>query len=208
MLGRKKADQAPGRTGSTAALAVPTTGPGEVTSPTRPGAKNRPTPSRREAEAARKRPIVPSDRDAAKKDARQREREQRARHREALNAGEEWALGIRDRGAQRRYVRDVVDARWNIGEFLLPIMIIALPISLLPSRWAATFALAVLYGMVAITILDVVLLSRRINTAIRQKFGEEPQRGTGWYVFSRSVQLRAGRIPRPQVPRGGQPRTR
>ncbi|WP_040161305.1 DUF3043 domain-containing protein [Mobilicoccus massiliensis] len=169
----------------------------------RPGAKNRPTPSRREAEAARRRPIVPADREAAKKDSRRREREERAKYREAMYRGEEWALGPRDRGPQRRFVRDMVDSRWNVGEFLLPLMIIALPISMLPYRWAYIAGFTVLYGMIALTVLDVLLLTRRVKKAVREKFGEEPAKGTAWYVFSRSVQLRAGRMPRPQVTRGG-----
>lgn len=202
VFGRKKKEGEPTRTGSTAASAASMT---EASSPVRPGAKNRPTPSRREAEAARRRPLVPADREAAKRDSRQRERAERSKYREAMYRGEEWALGPRDKGAQRRFIRDIVDARWNIGEFLLPIMIVALPISLLPYGWAYTLGFAVLYGMLFVTILDVVLLVRRVKKAVLAKFGEEPQRGTGWYVFSRSVQLRAGRVPRPQVTRGGQP---
>ena len=179
----------------------------EPVAPARPGAKNRPTPSRREAEAARRRPIVPADREAAKKESRERERAERARYREGMYRGEEWALGPRDRGRQRRFVRDVVDSRWNIGEFLLPVMIVALPLSLLRYSWAYTAGFAVLYGMMIVTVLDVVLLDRRIKKEIRARFGEEPARGTFWYVFSRSVQMRAGRIPRPQVTRKGEPTT-
>ncbi|GAB49510.1 hypothetical protein MOPEL_130_01170 [Mobilicoccus pelagius NBRC 104925] len=175
--------------------------------PVRPGAKNRPTPSRREAEAARKRPIVPADRKAAKQESRQKERAERARYREGMYRGEEWALGPRDQGPQRRLVRDLVDSRWNVGEFLLPIMIVALPISMLPNRWAYIVGFVVLYGMIVLTVLDAVLLARRAKNEIRSRLGEEPAKGTFWYVFSRSVQMRAGRVPRPRVTRKGAPMT-
>ncbi len=176
----------------------------ETASPVRPGAKNRPTPSRREAEAARRRPIVPADREAAKKESRQKERAERARYREGMYRGEQWALGPRDRGPQRQLIRDIIDSRWNIGEFLLPVMIVALPLSLLRYSWAYTAGFAVLYGMMIVTILDTVFLSRRIKKEISERLGEEPSRGTFWYVFSRSVQMRPGRVPRPRVTRKGE----
>ncbi len=201
VFGRKKDEETTGRTGSTAAT------PTGVTSPVteaRPGAKNRPTPSRREAEAARRRPIVPADRDAAKRDSKVREREQRNKHREAMYRGEDWALGPRDKGAQRALVRDIVDSRWNLGEFLLPIVIIALPISLLPYQWAYISGFVILYGMLIATAIDAFLLNRRVKREIHDTLGEDPQPGTGWYVFSRSSQLRGGRIPRPRVSRKGE----
>lgn len=179
----------------------------EPASSVRPGAKNRPTPSRREAEAARRRPIVPPDREAAKKQSRERERAERARYREGMYRGEEWALGPRDRGPQRQLIRDVIDSRWNIGEFLLPVMIVALPLSLLRNTWAYTAAFAVLYGIMIVTVLDIVFLDRRIRTEIRTRLGQQPAKGTFWYVFSRSVQMRAGRVPRPRVTRKGEPMT-
>ena len=52
--------------------------------------KGRPTPSRREAEAARKQQVkIPKDPKAAKAAAREREREDRSRSRAAMMAGDE-----------------------------------------------------------------------------------------------------------------------
>lgn len=207
MFGRNKNEQAAPRTGSSVigARSRPAAESPVVESPTREGAKNRPTPSRREAEAARRRPIVPADREAAKKQEKARVREERVKHREAMYRGEEWALAPRDRGPERAFVRDMVDSRWNLGEFLLPVMVIGLPVSLLPYSWAQLTGLVVLYGMLLATIVDLVFLNRRIATAVRAKFGHAPARGTWYYVFSRAVQLRGGRVPRPRVARGGAP---
>ncbi|WP_226344902.1 DUF3043 domain-containing protein [Agilicoccus flavus] len=165
----------------------------------RPGAKNRPTPSRREAEAARRRPLVPADRKAAQARSREQEREQRLRLREAMAAGEEWALPARDRGPQRAYIRDYIDARWNVAEFLLPIMIIGLPISLVPNAIAIGYSLV--YGALLVAILDVTVLWFGLKKRLRARFGE-PERGSLWYVISRAMQIRPGRIPRPRVKRG------
>ena len=41
---------------------------------------------------------------------------------------------MRDKGPVRRFIRDYVDARWNIGEFMLPVMLIVLALSLRAPR--------------------------------------------------------------------------
>ncbi|MGZ4697907.1 MAG: DUF3043 domain-containing protein, partial [Oryzihumus sp.] len=64
----------------------------ETTVAERPGAKNRPTPRRRDQEAARKKPLVPTDRKAAANDARLKAREARARQRAAMMTGDEAHL--------------------------------------------------------------------------------------------------------------------
>src|SRR3954454_3917605 len=82
----------------------------------RPGAKGRPTPKRSVSQAANKRPLVPSGRDrkTAGRASREQLREQRMRQRQAMITGDERYLPARDAGPQRRYVRDYIDARWNI----------------------------------------------------------------------------------------------
>ncbi len=65
----------------------------------RPGAKNRPTPKRSVAEAANKRPLVPTDRKNAGKASREQLRDQRARQRQAMLSGDERHLPARDAGA-------------------------------------------------------------------------------------------------------------
>lgn len=171
----------------------------------RPGAKNRPTPTRREAQAARQRPLVPADRKAARNASRAKERVERNRMREGMYAGEQWALPARDRGPQRAFVRDVVDARWNLSEFLLPIMVIGLPISLIPNRTAVLVGYVIVYGAVLLAITDGFFLWASVKKRVQAKFGTHPQKGTLWYVISRAMQIRPGRVPRPQVKRGQYP---
>lgn len=164
--------------------------------------KGRPTPTRREAEAARRQPLVPADRKEAQRKSREKLREDRYRHRLAMEAGEEWALPAKDRGPQRKFIRDYIDARWSFAEFLLPIMIIGLPISLIGNRAALTIGYALVYGAILVAILDTTLLWRRLKKRVQAKFGEDPARGSLWYVISRSMQIRPGRLPKPKVRRG------
>ncbi len=189
MFKRKKDEQAP---------VLP--GP-EEDPPRRAGPKNRPTPSRREAEAARRRPLVPEDRKAASQESRARMRAERTRQREAMIRGEQWALPPRDRGPQRQFVRDFIDARWSVAEFLLPIMIIGLPVSLLPGG-AVVVGYAIVYGALVGAIVDTTVLWFRLKRAIRARFDADPQPGTLWYATSRAIQIRPGRMPRPRHKRG------
>ena len=84
--------------------------------PGREGAKNRPTPRRREQEAARKRPLVVADRKAARQADRLKRREASAKMRQAMVTGDDAHLPARDKGPERRFIRDHVDARWNLGD--------------------------------------------------------------------------------------------
>ena len=168
----------------------------------RTAGKGHPTPTRREAEAARRQPLVPVDRKAAKRRSREKLREDRYKHRLALEAGEEWALPSKDRGPQRRYIRDYIDARWSFAEFLLPIMVVGLPISLIGNRTALMVGYGLVYGALAFAILDTTILWQKLKRRVRERFGEDPQRGSLWYVITRAMQIRPGRLPKPKVKRG------
>ena len=168
--------------------------------PKRPQGKGRPTPKRREAEAANRRPLV-QDTKGKSPEQKAKIRAERARAREGMMRGEEKYLMERDRGPERRFLRDAVDVRWNIGEILLPAMIIILAVSLLPFDWTRTLFLLA-YAVMIFGLLDSWLLWRRTRTRFVEAFGREPGRGSAWYVMLRSFQMRMSRVPRPAVQRG------
>src|SRR5699024_7072324 len=95
--------------------------------------KGRPTPKRRDQEAANRRPLISDDRKVSKQQHKQAVAEERARMRRALDTGEEKYLPARDKGPQRRYVRDYVDARWGLGEWLIIGVLVFLGLSFVPS---------------------------------------------------------------------------
>lgn len=186
------------------------------THPEREGAKNRPTPKRREAQAANLRPIVPSDRKAAAKAARERARRQRDTERVAVVRGDEGHLPARDAGPERRMVRDLVDARWNFGELYLPFMLLFVVGILIPIigkmsvQNRASFSLTsslLLYLLILVLTLDTFIMWRRVRTALRERFGQElVLRGLFAYSLSRSVMIRRWRRPPTRVARGEAPR--
>ena len=184
--------------------------------PERAGAKNRPTPKRRVAEAARKRPLVVADRKAAGKVDKDRAREARAKQREALVTGDDAHLPVRDKGPHKRFVRDVVDARWNLGEWYLVLAMVAVLLVLLPGPLGLgaaqlvqlqLWSTLVLWGTVLLCGIDAFLLSRVLKKQLRARFGDDvTTKGNVSYGVLRSFQIRRWRLPKPQVARGQTPR--
>jgi hypothetical protein len=181
------------------------------------GGKGRATPTRREAEQRNRRPVVgapPPPKGATRAERKAQRaarsaaaREARVRNRIALANGDERALPARDRGPVRRWVRDYVDARRNLGEFFLPVALISILIGFTAIDVARVLSLIVLYVMVLAIAVDSFLLSRRLKRLVRAKFGEKETSGTGTYGVMRALQLRRARMPKPQVERGKYPPT-
>jgi len=174
--------------------------------PDRPGAKNRPTPRRRDAEAANRRPLVPVDRKAAARADREARRQAGLESRQAMLTGDEARMPPRDRGPVRRHIRDFIDARFSLGELLLPAMVIALALSLFQTYWTLSIVFLLVYGILGASILDAWLMWRRLKRQLIEKFGASGiPGGSGWYAAMRVFQLRPTRMPRPVVARGQYP---
>ncbi|WP_426624373.1 DUF3043 domain-containing protein [Leifsonia sp. McL0607] len=168
--------------------------------------KGAPTPTRREQEAARKRPLVPTDRKEAARAARTKQAEAREKARVGMAAGDERYLTARDRGPQRRYVRDYVDARFSIGEFLIPIMLLVIVLSFLPWPFMQLWGLVALWAFFLIAVIDCIVLGFLVTKKVGDKFGKtKVERGLKWYSAMRALQLRVMRLPKPQVKRGHYP---
>lgn len=175
------------------------------------GGKGHATPSRKEREAANKRPLVPSDRRAASKANRAATAAARERARIGMANGDERYLPRRDQGPQRRFVRDYIDARWNIGELMVPLMLIVVLATFADSFTIGTMSLAeigvlTMWGFIFVVLIDGFVLNVIIRRRVQQKFGAgNAERGLGWYAAMRSIQLRPMRMPKPQVRRGQYP---
>jgi len=167
--------------------------------------KGRPTPTRREKELARQRPLVSSDRAEARKNARAAMQVERDKQRIGMAAGDEKYLPARDRGVQKRYVRDYVDARFNVGELLIPIMVVVIILTAFPSATVQVPAMLLLYGFFALAVGDAIFAGARVTKKLKAKFGEDKVEKVRWYTAMRAFQLRIMRLPKPQVKRGAYP---
>ena len=162
--------------------------------------KGRPTPKRKDAESKRKvstlAPIVTKDQKRASKALA---RQTRIAARAAYLRGDEAALPARDRGPARRYVRNFVDSRRSIGEYFLPIIFVVLVLTLFPIAVVQVGAVALMYAVLVIAVIDGIFLSRKIRKAVAAKFPGTSTKGLGMYAWLRSTQMRRLRAPHPQV---------
>ena len=162
--------------------------------------KGRPTPKRKDAESKRKvsslAPIVSKEQ---KRAAKALARQDRVAQRAAYMRGDESALPLRDRGPARRFVRNYVDSRRSTGEYFLPTIFVVLVLTLVQSKVIQLGAIALMYAMLLIAVVDGILLTRKIRKEVTSQFPGTDTKGLGMYAWLRSTQMRRLRAPLPQV---------
>jgi len=168
-----------------------------------PDKKGRPTPKRKEAEAARKvSSLAPASTKAEKAKAKEAARAARIAQRAAYVRGDESALPLRDKGPVKKFVRNYVDSRRSVGEYFLPIIFFVLILTLIPSKVFQLTSILVMYSVLLISVVDGFLLSRKLKKVVAQKFPDAEVKGLGMYGWLRSTQMRRMRTPRPAIKRG------
>ena len=171
----------------------------------RPGAKGRPTPTRKEAEAAaRARAKVPRTRKEQLAAQRAARGESSARMREAMKTGDERYLPARDRGPVRRFIRDFVDSRFTLIELMVPILIISMVLGYSGNPTMMRAGNTLLFATLVLILMDAVFLRFRLRRELARRFPDESQKGTTLYAVMRSMQMRFMRLPKAQA-RIGQP---
>lgn len=174
--------------------------------PAREGAKGRPTPTRKEAEAAaRERAKLGMDKKTAQKLVREGRTAQAAKMREAMRTGEERYLPARDQGPVKRFVRDFIDSRLCVAEGLLPLLVLIMALSYSGNDSLRNIGSWIWSAVVVLLIVDTSWLIFRMRRALRERFPDEDLRGTTFYAVLRAMQLRFMRQPKPQVGLGGKP---
>jgi hypothetical protein len=174
-----------------------------MTNDSLPQKKGRPTPKRRDAESARKTfTLAPAHSKEEKARQKAAARAARVAQRAAYLRGDENALPLRDRGPVKKFVRNYVDSRRSIGEFFLPIIGVVLIISLFPYALSKVIGVVLMYTVLFASIVDGILLSRKIKREVTARFPSESLKGIGMYGWLRSTQMRRMRAPKPGVSAG------
>ena len=171
------------------------------------GGKGRATPKRRDAETARKQRLAPpkNRKEAA---ARQREKANSSREkmRTALQTGDDRYLPKRDQGPVKRFIRNYVDARVSVAEFLLPLLVLIMVLQYSGNAQMLTFSTILWEVTILMVALDTIWLLMRLKRALRAKFPDEDLKGATFYTVTRALQLRPLRMPKPKVKIGGAPK--
>ncbi len=159
-------------------------------------AKGRPTPKRSEVEARRRmKALAPANTKEAKAVQRDAAKQARRTQRAAYLRGDERAMPARDRGPARRYARETVDSRRNVGEYFLPVVLVVLALSAVPNPKIRLGATIFMYLLLASAIVDGFLLSRHIKKEVEKRFPAQSTKGLRMYAWLRSTQLRRLRTP-------------
>lgn len=162
--------------------------------------KGRPTPARKEREAARKKPLVAPRTKEGRKAAAEERRKANLAAREGYAAGDDRYLTKRDAGPVKRLIRDYVDSRWfTTGEILLPSMVLAVFITAPGLADILNVVVLVIFGLF---LLESFLLTLGVKKIIVKKYGSKEDKGVWLYVAFRALYPRFFRLPRPQVKRG------
>lgn len=167
------------------------------------GGKGRPTPTRREAEAAAKlRAKVGQDKKEAAKQLRARRGEQNAKMRQGMKSGDERFLPARDQGVVRRFVRDRIDSRLCMAEFLLPLLLVIMALQYSGQPSMQRFSNGLWSATILLVTVDTVFLVWKLKRELRQRFPDESTKGATFYAILRSLQLRFLRMPKSKVKLG------
>ncbi len=184
---------------------------GELAESKAAAGKGRPTPKRKDAQAQNLHPLVPADRKASRKAAKARMRERENIQYEAMRTGDINNMPKSERLPWRVYIRDYVDARFNIGEFFIPVAFGILAVSIILSAtiqnvYASIIPLIVMYAYLIAIIADIALMWHTLKKKLTAKYGEAcVARGTrsASYAWSRAIQIRRWRLPKPRYSKRG-----
>ena len=176
------------------------------TTPAKVGGKGRPTPTRREAEAAAKaRAKVPRTRKeqaAAQRTGRTGESSKNIRT--AMRNGDERYYPARDRGPERRFVRDFVDARFSLIELVIPLLLITMIMGYSGNSTLRQWGNTLLLGTVVLVLLDIFFLRFRLRRELVRRFPDQSYKGLSYYAITRALQMKFMRLPKSKVKIGQQ----
>jgi hypothetical protein len=99
----------------------------------------------------------------------------------------------------RRFVRDRIDSRLSMAEFLLPFLILIMVMQYSPSATLKALGTGLWSATILLVVLDTLFLIWRLKRDMRTRFAGETTKGAVTYGVLRSLQMRFLRLPKSQV---------
>jgi hypothetical protein len=162
--------------------------------------KGRPTPSRKEAEAAaRARAKVPRSRKEIAAAQKLSRTENSGKMRAAMRSGDDRYLPARDKGLVKRFIRDHVDSHFSFIELMIPVMLIVLIMGYVGNSTITSYANLTMLALFVLIIVDMLRLRARLKKEISTRFPDAAMKGATYYAVSRALQMRFMRLPKAQV---------
>jgi len=168
--------------------------------------KGRPTPTRKEAEAAAKARAKGAPRTRKEQAAAQRSTRSDSSKtvRQAMRDGDERYYPARDKGPERRFVRDFVDSRFSLVELVIPLLLVTMILGYSGNPGLARIGNTILLGTVVVVVMDLFLLRFRLKRAFAPRFPGKSTKGLTYYAVTRALQMKFMRLPKSQVRIGQQ----
>jgi hypothetical protein len=114
------------------------------------------------------------------------------------------AISAREAAPEKVLMRDYIDARFNLGEFLLPAVVVILAVTVLGSYWPSVTVISTLamYMFIIGVFVDGYLMWRGFKKVLAARLPKASPKGLLLYGMTRSTQIRRFRSPSPRIKRG------
>lgn len=168
-----------------------------IPNPQKSAKKDAPTPSRRDAEAARRERLNPT----------LSPKETKVRERAAKNAMRDEQVVKAESAPGKVLVRDFVDSHRGIAQWSMPVLMVTLAVSLLANSFSATagiFVTSLTYGVFLLIALDIFLMWRKYKRLHAERLPNVALKGLLAYMLNRAINVRRLRMPAPRVKPGDQ----
>ena len=190
----KAAERTPKAPASTAPEAAESTASEQIVV-SRTRKKEGATPTRKQAEAARMERLHPT----------LTPKQQRKADREARYDARMQAMDRAERAPHRALLRDFVDARWTIAEFMMPAMILMMSISMATMMWSPALSNYIALGLwllLLLTFVNIGFMWRSFKKVLQERHPGTPTKGLLMYMFNRALMIRRFRRPAARIKRG------
>lgn len=178
--------------------AAPQPAPGTPSDDIEPGSgrrrKSGPTPTRRQAEAERMERLHPT----------LSPRQQRKADRDSRSQARMEAMDRMEMSPERVLLRDFIDARWTVNEFVLPAMILLMAgtMATINNIVLSTWIAIGLWLLMIMAFINTWIMWRSYKRLLSQRVPGASTRGLLMYMFNRALMIRRFRRPSPRIARG------